>query len=209
MGSVKAVLFRLRVTLRRRWLPAVLAAVVVAVISGAVLTLAAGARRAAHAPAAVPDAIGGGPDAAITQSGAPPRTAEVAALPGVRAVEAMSFAFATVTDPARPDDDALVFIGSRRGASRLVAGRFADPGQPHEFVADRRFVNEHHAHLGDRFPVRSWSAEQLAAGEAFVANPAGPSFDGVLVGVLQSPEALQNPQSFVIFSPGLLDAGLG
>ena len=69
MGGMRAVLFRLQTTVGRRWLPTLLVAAVIAVVSGAVLTLAAGARRTAQAPDAFTAAIGGGPDVTVTQGG--------------------------------------------------------------------------------------------------------------------------------------------
>ena len=175
MGGMRAVLFRLRTTLARRWLPTLLVAAVIAVVSGAVLTLAAGARRTAQAPDAFTAAIGGGPDVTVTQDGGPSRTAEVAALPGVRSLDAISFAFTALEDPARPDTESFGFIGTRRLDTQLVAGRQADPDQPDEFVADRSFVAQHHAHLGDRFPVTFWTWDQVMRGEGYVRPPTGPA----------------------------------
>ncbi len=209
MEGVRAVLFRLRTTMRRQWLPTLLMAAVIALISAAVLTLAAGARRTAQAPDAFTAAIGGGPDATVTQEGGPPRTAEVAALPGIRAIDAMSFAFTALDDPHHADADSFGFIGSRRMDSRLVAGRQADPARPNEFVADRSFVAQHQAHLGDRFPVKFWTWGQVQNGEGYVKPPTGPEIDAVLVGILQAPASLEDNAGAVIFSPALLKADIG
>ena len=168
MDGMRAVLFRLRTTVARRWLPTLLVAAVIAVISGVVLTLAAGARRTAQAPDAFTAAIGGGPDAAVTQEGGPPRTAEVAALPGVRSIDAFSFAFTELKDRAHPDAESFGFIGSRRMDTQLVVGRNADPDRPDEFVADRSFVAQHHAHLGERLPVRFCKWDHVMRSEGYV-----------------------------------------
>ena len=191
MDGMRAVLFRLRTTVGRRWLPTLLVAAVIAVVSGVVLTLAAGARRTAQAPDVFTAAIGGGPDVTVTQEGGPPRTAEVAALPGVRSIDAMSFAFTELKDPAHPDTESFGFIGTRRMDTQLVAGRQADPDQPDEFVADRSFVAQHHAHLGDRFPVTFWTWDQVMRGEGYVKPPTGPEIEAVLVGILQAPASLE------------------
>jgi hypothetical protein len=206
---MRAVLFRLRTTVRRRWLPTLLVAAVIAVVSAAVLTLAAGARRTAQAPDAFTAAIGGGPDATVTQEGGPPRTAEVAALPGLRSVDAMSFAFAALEDPAHPDTESFGFIGTRGMDTRLVAGRQADPDQPDEFVADRSFVAQHQAHLGDRFPVTFWTWDQVMRGEGYVKPPTGPEIEAVLVGILQAPASLEDDAGAVVFSPALQTADIG
>jgi hypothetical protein len=68
----------------------------VALVTGTVLTLAAGARRTAGAPDAFTEAAGGELGARVTQEVGPPRTAEVAGLPGVEAVEPVTFIFATL-----------------------------------------------------------------------------------------------------------------
>ena len=151
-GGVRAVGSRVRAALRRRWAAALVVAVIVGLVSGAVLTLAAGARRTGAAPDAFTAAIGGDVDAAVQQASGRPRTAEVAAVPGVASVDAMTFAFAGVVDPKRgPAEDAIAFIGNRPLSSRLVAGRATNPDRPHEFVADRSFARAHDAHVGDKF----------------------------------------------------------
>ena len=195
--------------MRRQWLPTLLMAAVIALVSAAVLTLAAGARRTAEAPDAYTAAIGGGPDATVTQEDGPPRTAEVAALPSVRSIDAMSFAFTALDDPAHADADSFGFIGSRRMDARLVDGRPADPEQPNEFVADRSFVAQHQAHLGDRFPVKFWTWDQVMQGEGYVKPPTGPEIDAVLVGILQAPASLEDSAGAVVFSPALLTADIG
>ena len=111
----------------------------------------------------------------------------------------------------RPDTESFGFIGTRRLDTQLVAGRQADPDQPDEFVADRSFVAQHHAHLGDRFPVTFWTWDQVMRGEGYVKPPTGPEIEAVLVGILQAPASLEENAASVIFSPALLkeDIGLG
>ncbi len=195
--------------LRRRWLSALVVAGIVAVVSGSPLTLAAGARRTASAPDAYTAAVGGDLGGLVTQDGGPPRTGEVAALPGVESLEAMTFLFASVVDPEHPSaTGSVTFSGSRLFTSRLVAGRTADPADRQEFVADQRFVAEHHARLGERYQVVSWTSDQVERGEFFDDNPQGPTFEGVLVGIFDSPATLEDVYSSAIFSPALLDEDL-
>jgi putative ABC transport system permease protein len=200
------VAFRVRGTLRRRWLATLMVAGIVAVVSGAVLTLVAGARRTSTAPDAFTAAVGGDLGGSVTQESGPPRTAEVARLPGVRSVEAMTFMFASVVDPTHESAaDTIVFSGSRLSTSRLAAGRAADPTNVHEFVANKKFVSEHQARLGDRYQLVTWTQDQLEQGQAFSGEPQGPSFEAVLVGILTWPETLEDKYATAIVSRALLD----
>lgn len=205
-GNVRAIAFRLLRWLRRRWLSAVIVAAVVALVSGAVLMLAAGAKRTDEAPDAYTATVGGDLDGSITQESGAPRTAQVAALPGVRSVEAITFLFAAVLDPKHePAAETISFSGSRLFTSRIVAGRAADPHNRQEFVASQSFVKDHDARLGDRYQVASWTQAQLEQGQAFSGDPLGPQLEGVLVGVLDSPQVLDDNYDTVIFSSALLD----
>jgi hypothetical protein len=205
---VSAVLLRVRSTLQRRWLSTIVVAALVAVVGGAVLALAAGARRTAAAPDALTAAAGGDYDGIVQQETGPPRTAEIAALPGVESVEARTFMFAAlVVDEGEFADGTLVFSGTRPSSSRLIAGRDADPASRYEFVADEAFVDAHAARLGDRFQLVSLTEEQVAGG-AFDSAPEGPSFDAVLVGVLAPADALETEYTTATFPPALLDQGV-
>jgi cell division protein FtsX len=207
--SVRAVGLRVRGALRRRWASVCVVALIVAVVAGTVLTLAAGARRTASAPDAFTAAVGGDVDADLQQPSGRPRTEEIAALPGVESVDAMTFAFAGVVDPKRgAAQDTISFIGSRL-ASRLVAGRAAHSDNPHEFVADRSFVRQHDAHVGDRYKVISWTQAQADHGLGFGPEPNGPSFTATLVGVVQTPSSLEDAFSIAVFSPALLKQDVG
>ena len=147
------------------------------------------------------------------QQPGPPRTDELAApLPGVRSVEPLSFLFASVLGPdQQPVDAAIAFAGSHATTARLLAGRQPNPGTPNEFVANRQFVNSTHAHIGDHVRLLAWSRDQVAHGLGYVADPKGPPIDGVLVGVIDSPESLQDQYTTLVFPPSLLkeDIGLG
>ncbi len=207
---MRAVLFRLRRSLQRRWLSTAVVAGLIAVVCGLVLTLAAGAQRTARAPDAFTAAVGGEIDATVTEPFGQPRTDEVAALPGVRSVDAITFMFASVRDPQHESAFSNVaFAGSRLSTSRLVAGRVADPANPREFVADRGFVRQHQSRLGDHYKLVSWTRDQVEGGRFGVDDPAGPSVDGVLVGIIDSPETLETNFTTVIFSRALFDEVLG
>jgi ABC-type lipoprotein release transport system permease subunit len=201
---------RARRWLRRRWVSNVAVACIVAVVAGAVLTLFAGARRTAHAPDAYVHALGGNPDGLIQQRSGTPRTAEVRALAGVRKVEAYTFMFGVpIGANNQPLDNSLIFAGDRSLSARFVAGRPANPNRPHEFVADKTFVDAQHAHLGSRFRFITWDQTQAGNGEAFNAAPKGPSFEGVLVGIVDSPDKLESDYSTVTFSRALLQQDIG
>jgi ABC-type lipoprotein release transport system permease subunit len=204
MGAVRAVVFRLRTTLRRRWASTALIAVVVALAGGLVLTLAAGARRTSAAPDAYTAAVGGDVAATVQQRDGAPRTAEVTALPGVKTVSAITYIFATVVDPKHSDTNGAAFAGTRPPGSRLVAGHAANQANTHEFIADRGFVRTHHARLGSRFRIVSWTNQQLEQGQAYQAAPKGPSFTGVLVGIVQSPGELEDNINTIFFPTALL-----
>jgi putative ABC transport system permease protein len=206
---VKAVWLRARGTLRTQWLSALAVAAIVALATGATLTLAAGARRTASAPATYTASVGGDADAMLQQSGGPPLTARVAALPGVASLQAMTFLFGGIDPDSQ--DSTFLFGGTQPYGSRLVAGRDTDPTRSNEFIADETFVARHHAHLGSRYQVVTWTLAQAAHGEGFNAAPKGPSFSAVLVGVISTAARLQNNDSVTIFSPALLkeDIGLG
>ncbi len=208
-GPVRGVVLRVRATVRRQWLSAVVVALIVAIASAAVLTLAAGARRTASAPAAYTASVGGDADAMVTQSGGPPLTTRVAALPGVASVQPITFMFGGI-DPESPDST-FIFGGTQLYSTRLVAGRDTNPTHAHEFIADEAFVARHHARLGSRYRVVTWTLDQAARGEGFNAAPKGPAFTGVLVGIVSSAVRLENNDSVTIFSPALLkeDIGLG
>ena len=211
---VRAVGYRVRCLLRAQWRSTLAATVVVAVVTGVVLALAAGAARTSSAPDRYTAARGGGFDGTVQQERGRPRTAEVAALPGVESVDAVTFVFGGL---ARRDGasapDAIVFAGSHRAiGTRLATGREADPSVPGEFVATRTFAEAWGVALGDRFTLRTLSQEQAdrAGFEAFATEgPQGPSLDAVLVGTVDGPAELEEPTPLAVVPPSLLDRGAG
>ncbi len=205
---VKAVVYRLRRSLRQRRLATAVVVVVIAVVSGVVLTLAAGARRTSAAPDAYTASLGGDVAGTIQQTSGPPRTAEVAALPGVASMEAITFLFAALQrfDPG-DRTPTLAFAGSRQLTAGLVAGRPADPTNPHEFVAEQTFVAAYHADIGDHFTMLTWTQAQADSGQGFTGPPEGPTIDTELVGIIKSADVLEDNYGAAILSVAALGLG--
>ena len=155
-----AVVYRLASGLRHRWASTVAVTLLVAVVFGVVITVAAGAHRTATAPDRYTSSSQVEADGIVTQDGGRPRTDEIADLDGVASVDSVTFVFGSVTDPngARTPDDGLVFSGSPRAIGmRLVHGRDTDPDNAKRVrgVAelrrrhpsrDRRLVRGRHVH---------------------------------------------------------------
>jgi hypothetical protein len=135
-AGVGAVWYRLRCGLRSRWRASAGLAVVVAVLVGVVLTLAAGAVRTLTAPYRYVSSQDVRPDASVEQASGPPRTAELESLPAVHEAHGMTFLFGgLVPEDGRPDGgdrlDALVFAGSHLATgTRLVEGASRTPRRP-------------------------------------------------------------------------------
>lgn len=184
-------------------------AMLIAALVAVVLAFVAGARRTSSAPDRY-TATDTRFDVAIFQTSDPyqrARTGEIAALPEVAAVESMSFVFGRLSSPSvELPQDVTVFSGRIGGGrQRLVAGRLADPTNPHEFVATRGFVGATRARLGDAFHLDTLTQEQAQREGFDAATPEGASIEGVLVGVIDGPSNLDDPAPFAVFSPALLD----
>jgi ABC-type lipoprotein release transport system permease subunit len=199
---------RARATLRRRWASTVVVTCIVAVVTGTVLALGAGARRTGSAPDRYTQSIGGDVGASLQQRSGPPLTEKIEALPGVEAVSAYTFLFAGFEEDGTHTipENFITFAGTRPLTSRIVAGRDTDPARPHEFVADKRTVTELHAHIGDHFRFKAYSRSQ----QGFSGDPKGTSFDdAVLVGVIDSPDKFESNFTVAIFPASLLDEDVG
>jgi hypothetical protein len=212
---MSAVALRVRVWARPRLRLVVLIALLIGVIGGVVIGLAAGARRTATAPDRYTAQAAGDPDLLITQRGGAPLTDKVARIPGV--AEARSTTFVTSFLVA-PDDKSPVltpnpFAGDDRllGA-RVDAGRFTDPAAPNEFTVNRTlatYLADHYGtKIGDQFQVTSFDQAQLATNRAFNSGepPAVPLFTATLVGVTESPSAFDNSTPDMFFSQSFLKA---
>jgi hypothetical protein len=202
MGAVMVIVYRVRKALPRRWVATAVVAVLIAMVTGTVLTLVAGVRRTAAAPDAYTKYVGGDQDALLQQREGPPLTEKVASLPSVRWVSTITFTFAEVDPQRQTDVNTLTFAGTLPYGSRLIEGRLADPTKPHEFIADEAFARAHDAKVGDVFPVASLSQQQADRGE--FENPEGPQFEGELVGIMRSAAVLESEYSIAVFSTALL-----
>ena len=97
-----AVLYRARCVLRRRLPATVGITLIVTIVCGVVIAFAVGAKRTSTAPDRYTAAFGGVADADIVQDDrGRPLTSQVAALPGVESVDAMSFVFGGLVDAER------------------------------------------------------------------------------------------------------------
>jgi len=217
MSGMGAVSYRARCLLRTQWRQALVLSLIVAAVSGVVLGLAAGAARTASAPDRYTAAKGGGFDGTVEQEGGRPRTVEVAALPGVSTVAAITFVFGGLALPdGAPAPDVLTFAGtsgSYRAFGRdLVAGREPDPARPDELVASRSFVEAAGVALGATFDLSTITQEQAdrAGFDAFTAEgPRGPALKVTLVGVLDGSADLQESIPFALVPASLLDSDVG
>src|SRR4051794_29000206 len=176
---MRAVLYRIRSVLRGRLFATIAVTLIVAAVGGVVIAFGAGARRTSTAPDRYTTAFGGQPAGLVVQDDrGRPRDREIAALPGVDSVDAMSFVFGGIADKkGKPLDFSLVFAGSFRPSGvALVEGRRADPSNEHEFIATRNFVKRAHARLGDSFKRVTETTEEALQGFS-VDDPKGPRAD--------------------------------
>lgn len=214
MGDVRAVAYRVRCQLRAQWRSTVALGLMVAAVGGVVLGLAAGAERTSSAPDRYTAASAGRFDGRIEQQGGRPRTAEIAALPAVSAIEVITFVFGGLmsTEGVTPAEG-LVFAGSPRAVGMAIAeGREPDPRRPEEFVATRSFADVNGVALGATFDLVTLTQEQAdrAGFEAFFTEePQGPSDEVTLVGIVEGPGELDDPTPLAALVPSLLDRGPG
>lgn len=207
-GGVGPIVYRMQSGVRGR-LGAVLAtALVVAGASAAALALVAGAARTVSAPARYSTWRGATFDASLEQAAGRPRTEEVRALPAVSAVETATFVFGGVIPAGGAEPvESLVFAGTSASLGvRLADGREPDPASVGEFLATPSFLETSGASLGDEFQVITITQEQADQG-GFDAEPAGPTWTGTLVGVVDGPALLQDPTPLALFPPAALAAG--
>ncbi len=225
-GVVRAVTYRLRGALVAQWRATVWLGVIVAIAGGTVLLIASGAQRTSSAPDRYTAARGGPLDAVVTQEQGRPRTAEVAALPSASSVRAMTFVFGGLIevggsgppDFGSPDSEppgsgppdsepleVLTLAGSIVASGEVVvAGREPDPEREGEFVATRSFVEANDVELGDRFRLVTLTQEQADRSGFDAPDPAGPTLEAVLVGVVNGPNEIDFPTPSAVFSPSLL-----
>ena len=203
-----AVWYRMRIVTRRRIGPIVAMTVGVGIVAGLTLTIAAGARRSSTAPDRYTADSSVSFDALVTQQIAGrPRTGEIAGLAGVSSADSYTFVFGGLVDPVDGEFvDSLLFSGSSNAmGAKLVAGRDVDPTDDSEFVASRSFVDATGATLGDRFQLVTLTPEQAAESGFAVDHADGPQLTVTLVGVIDSPQRLDDPTPMALVSPALLE----
>jgi putative ABC transport system permease protein len=211
---MSALVFRLQSGLRREWRSSVSLALFVAVAVGTVLALAAGAQRTSSAPDRYTSTYAGNFDASIVQFAGSPATDDVAAMPAVRSVHSITFFFgalvaldsSTDVDPNDLDAGATLAGSYLATGMRLLEGRDTDPTKEGEFIADKDFIDASKAHIGDRFRVITLTAEQASAagGDTPPDQWGGPTFEATLVGIVDGPSSLDDPDPGLLFSPAVL-----
>jgi hypothetical protein len=199
----------MRARSRAEWFGALGVTVVVALFGGLALTLVAGSLRTLTAPDRYERALPSQFDVELMQQQGLPLTGPIGKLPAVSRVDMASFTFAGLFRPGTSElIDAYVFSGSSDAfGDRLVDGRAARAvhrGDPHvEFVASRRFIDANHARIGSQYVLRTVTSE-TASKQGFDADPDGPTFDAVLVGILDGPAELSDDGTVTVFPPGLV-----
>ena len=205
--DVRAIAYRLRCVLRKRWLATVGLCLVVAAVSGVVLAFAAGAQRTSTVADRYTSANGDDFRGVIYQNEGRPRTSEVAALPGAAHVDSITFVFGGIFATGSSEAmNASSLAGSYLATgSRLISGRAPSPTAKGEFVASRSFIDATHAAIGNRFELKTLTQAQADANGYGNEPPGGPTVPGVLVGVIDGPANLDDPTPSLVFSPALLD----
>lgn len=127
--GVRAIAYRLRCVLRKRWLATVGLCLVVAAVSGVVLAFAAGAQRTSTVADRYTSANGDDFRGVIYQNEGRPRTSEVAALPGAAHVDSITFVFGGIFATGSSEAmNASSLAGSYLATgSRLISGRAPSP----------------------------------------------------------------------------------
>ena len=203
---MSAVVYRVRALLRSGWIAAAVLTVLIAVVAGAVMAIAAGAHRTATAPDRYTASVGGGPDAIVTQQdGGPPITDVVAGLSSVASAESVTFVFGGIIAPGSDEPlDAIVFAGlPEANGLHVVDGRPPTPGNSNEFVATRDVADADALRIGDTAQLIALTQAQANAG-GFDASTVSIRRSAVLVGILDGPARFEDPTPIVVFGPTLL-----
>ena len=195
MGAVRLIA---RVELRRGWPSLLGVAVIVALVSGAVLAALVGARRTSTTVDRFRDwaAASDVTYQAADEDRAEAVLAAVRDLPEIETATSRRLVNGFPLDQSVPDiavlSDPDGVYGKEVDRPRLLAGRLPDPDSPDEIL-----LNEQAAHLtglgpGDQIRVRTWRADDLEAlfGGADFPGFNGPELDLRIVGVGRTPEEL-------------------
>lgn len=206
-----AVWARARSQLRRGAVGVVALGLFVAIAGGVVLTAIAGARRSdAALPAFISASIvedshvnfappADDPDGSRSTF-AGPRDA-LASIPGVTA--AVRGAAVILAPPAgAPLHPFLGFLPMDEpetvvlGHPIVVAGRLPHPTAAREIAVDEQLAAEFGLTVGAQYRFRIYTVEQAeAAGEGQAVEPAGPRVDGIVTGIIRTPEDVVPPSA--------------
>lgn len=205
---------RVRVFIQGRRRQFVTTSLLIGVIAGMVLGLAAGTRRTSSAPDRLTARAGGDPDLVVTQLQGRPLTDSIATIPGVSEAGSWSFVASFLISPTdgSPVIEPNPFAGDDRlmGAT-LVEGRFTDPAAPDEFTANRAFAqllaDRFGTKVGDVLQVASYDQTQLSDPTFnFEGAPAIAPFPVTFVGITRSPSEFDEPSHQLVFSQSFLTA---
>jgi hypothetical protein len=181
--------------------------VIVAVMASVPLALAAGARRTSSAPDRYLASRDVPFEVTAYQDDGPPLDREIAALPAVRAIAAITFVFGGLTagDIDEPFDG-LVFAGAAETTGdRVIAGREPDPARRGEFVASKDLADNYGLSIGDVVSLVTLTPEQVAETGFTGGEPDGPTLDAVLVGLIDGPADLSDPTGTAMFDRSMID----
>ena len=146
-------------------------------------------------------------EVAAYQDAGPPLDKEVAALPAVRAIAAITFVFGGLTTGG-PDEpfDGLVFAGDAKATGdRVIAGREPEPARRGEFVASKDLADKNGLSIGEAVSLVTLTPEQVAENGFIGGEPDGPTLDAVLVGLIDGPADLTEPTGIAVFDRSLID----
>ncbi|HET7489655.1 MAG TPA: ABC transporter permease [Acidimicrobiales bacterium] len=192
--------------LRRRWRALLMVALLAALVTGAVLTCAAGARRAHRAPARYL-AAAAEPDAFVLGLPADTGAADLARLPGVRGAATYTL-LATQPHGVGASDFFPLFAPDGPGAGRpfftepVVHGRRPDPARADEIALGEATARRLHLGVGDRLRLDTWSAAAAARlQDAGDVAPDGPPLSLRVVGILRQATDLGGREGDVAITP--------
>ena len=203
---VEAVRLRLRTWGRQRWRSLALVALLAGLAAGAVLALAAGARRTVSGPDRYTHHLGGDPELILRQPFGPPLTETIAQVPGVRETRSITFVSAFPVGADGPVLDPNPWAGDERAlGGRPAEGRFTDPRAADEMTVNKPAADLLGVEVGDRLDINSFSQEQVAGNEFRPGIPLkGPSFEATVVGIVESPTDLEDRTASIYFSDAAL-----
>ena len=204
---------RVRRWVGRHWARLVVAAIVIGVVGGLAIGLAAGTRRTDSAPDRYTRHFGGDPDLVVTQLSGGPLDEEVARMPGISSLESFVFVPSFLVSPrdGTPVLEPNSFAGDDDAVGRrAVEGRLTDPSNPDEFTVNRSMASllseRFGTSVGDRFHVVSYDQAQVASNFDTLQVPAVPPFTATLVGITESPTDFDDPSPLMVFPRSFLGA---